>query len=291
MAITRENLLVFNGLESTDGIFGAVQLPYRKPLTFVPNVTYNTQIENLVLGADPRGSQIIVRKLGRGSTTTGKVTASGALKFSHAETADSTRVIPLDDFSKQSEEIFEAVDVARASKTGAQKAEVVFDNIIEDTQVFISGYLSNTATPNTATTLLDEDNIIDAIIDAEQLLDYPADILAVNKATLALLKKTFVKGYFQANAREDVVRTGIVGTVLGYDVVLDYHADYDFVLYSKDHFFAYPLFNYFGIVDARPDFNGSYAQGLTICGGGGELIANTEVGTDAGIWGIKHVGA
>lgn len=290
-AIAKSDLIVFNNVESTNPVFGAIGMPYRNPVAFIPNVTFSTRIEDLVLSNQVRGSMIVVRDLGKGSVKSANVYDDNALDFSHAETADAIRSIPLTDLISTSEKIYEAVDVARASATGAKKTEIAFDDVLTKSQEKISGYLSATATASPDDDAIDKDNIIATIIEQAEYLDYPATILMVSKAVHTMLQKTFTQGYYQANSREDVVRTGIVGKVLGYDVVIDHNADYDFVLYNHNHFPVANVFVYFGVVDARPDFVGSYAQAQLIQGGGGKQIAANRIGEGDGIWGIKYVAA
>jgi len=51
------------------------------------------------------------------------------------------KVIPIDDVISKSEKIYEAVDLARVSATGARKAEVVLTQVIEESQRLMSKYL------------------------------------------------------------------------------------------------------------------------------------------------------
>ena len=62
MAITRADLLIFNNVESTDLVHSpALELPYSKPLAYIPNVTYSTRHEQLVRGQGGLGSQVVIR--------------------------------------------------------------------------------------------------------------------------------------------------------------------------------------------------------------------------------------
>ena len=288
MAIVKGDLIAFNNVETTDAVFGAIELPYVKPVAYLPGVTYSTQYEDLVIAQGGRGSQLVVRELAKGSVKSVKANVANALDFTHEETADGIRVIPIDDVVSRSEKIYEAVEVARESKTGAAKAELVIDEIIEESQALFSGYLKESSLKSETTTPLTKSNIIATLLTEEAKLDYPARILMVNKATLNILKQTFTDGHFLANPREEVIRTGVVGTVLGYDVFVDYNADFDFVLYNPEFFNGINIFNYFGVVDARPDFVGAYAQGQLIQGGEGKLWTTGDIGSGKGIWSIRY---
>ena len=145
MPIALAQLLIYNNVESTDPIVGAVQTPFFKQPTYIAGQTFVNGYEKFIKGQNGFGSQVLLRKLGKGTATKVKATAANALKFTHAETADTLITIPLDDIIKQSEEVYEFVEVARGSKTGAMKAEVVVKNIGESVQSTISGYLQASA--------------------------------------------------------------------------------------------------------------------------------------------------
>ena len=130
MAITLGDLLAFNDVETTDILQGIVQLPYVKPIAYVPGRTYSTEFEDITKGLGQRGSQAVIRKLGKGTVKSVKATAANALDFDHQETADDVEVIPIDDVISKSEKIYEAVDLARVSATGARKAEVVLTQAV-----------------------------------------------------------------------------------------------------------------------------------------------------------------
>ena len=284
MAITLGDLLAFNDVETTDVLQGIIELPYVKPIAYVPGRTYSTEFEDITKGLGQRGSQAIVRKLGKGTVKSAKVTAANALDFDHQETADDIEVIPIDDVISKSEKIYEAVELARVSATGARKAEVVLTQVVEASQGLISGYLVNSVPAVTVTDVLTPENIYEKILEAYGLLDETPTTIAVNKATYNLLLSLVTTGYFIANSREDAIRTGVLGSILGMDVVRDDHLTVDFVIYNYNNFPVFTLMNTFDIVDALPDFKGAYALAQGIQGGGRTpLNLNAE-----GLWGVKY---
>lgn len=289
MAITKADLLVFNEIETTDAVFGALKLPYTKPVAYIPNITYSPEHEVFVRGKGGMGSQLLIRELGKGSVKKIKATAAGGLDFTHLQTADTIRTILVDDVASKSEKVYEAVDAARQSATGAAKAELVFDAVLEAAQEYFSGYLTGTALQSVGTDVLTKDNFLDVLIEEMQKLDYRADILMVDKATYGVVLGFLTTGEFRANSREEVVRTGIVGNILGLDVVVDYNLDKDFVVYAKDRFNGATLLENFDVVGAK-DFVGSLVRGMVISGGGGKTFTTQDIGTGAGIWGISYKG-
>ena len=89
MPVAKSNLLLFNNVETTDVLMaGVAPLPYYKPTPFMPNVSYVNGYQEWIPGNGGRGSQILVRKLGKGAATAVKATVAGAFKYTHAETAD-----------------------------------------------------------------------------------------------------------------------------------------------------------------------------------------------------------
>ena len=287
MAITIGDLLDFNDVETTDVLQGIIELPYVKPIAYVPGRTYSTEFEDIVKGLGQRGSQAIIRKLGKGTVKSAKVTAANALDFDHQETADDIEVIPIDDVISKSEKIYEAVDLARVSATGARKAEVVLTQVVEASQGLISGYLVNSVPAVAITDALTPTNIYEKILEAYGLLDETPTTMAVNKATYNLLLSLVTTGYFIANSREDAIRTGILGSILGMDVVRDDHLTVDFVIYNYNNFPVFTLMNTFDIVDALPDFKGAYALAQGIQGGGRTPLTLN----DEGLWGISYKAA
>lgn len=287
MAITLGDLLAFNNVETTDILQGIVELPYVKPIAYVPGRTYSTEFEDITKGLGQRGSQAVIRKLGKGTVKSVKATAANALDFAHQETADDVEVIPIDDVLSKSEKIYEAVDLARVSATGARKAEVVLTQVVEASQGLISGYLEASVPAVANAVALTPANIYENILAAYGLLDETPTTLAVNKATYNLLLSLVTTGYFNANSREDAIRTGILGSILGMDVVRDDHLTVDFVIYNFNHFPVFTLMNTFDIVDAKPDFIGAYALAQGIQGGGRTPLALS----DEGLWGVKYDGA
>lgn len=289
MALKRSDLLIFNNVESTDVVMGALELPFNPNYAYIPGVTYSIKHESFVQAKEGKGSQVGIRKIGKQPAQLVKATASGGLRYNPRETADEVRFIPLDDVSKDSEEIFEPVDVARQSATGAAKADQVLANVLTGTQTYFTGYLENSVVVSTENATLTKDNIVDKILILLAQLDYAPDTLMVDNPTYSVLLQLVTSKDFIQNPRETAIRTGILGTILGLNVVRDYNLNADFVLYNKDHFPGFTLFFDFDIVKAE-DFPGSKARAMVISGGGGEKYEIGDVGQAKGLWGIAYYG-
>lgn len=282
MAITISDLLAFNDVETTDVLQGIVELPFIKPIPFIAGLTFSREYEELTRGQ--RGSQALIRKLGKTTVKKAKVTVDGALDFSHTQTADGLEVIPIDDVVSASEKIYEAVDAARQSATGALKAEIALRAVVEGVQENITDYLLGSVPFVDDTEALTPENIKDHIIDAMALVENP-NILMVSPAVHTILLKLVTTGEFIANSREDVIRTGILGYILGLTVVKnpDFTGEADFVVYDATKFPVFVLFNEYDIVGAI-DFKGSYARAQMITGGG-RVALDLE---DDGKWGVGY---
>lgn len=292
MAITINDLILFNNVESTDLLQGVLQSPYYKPLAYVRGLTYVSGYETLVEGNEGRGTQVLIRDLGKGAVEKVKAGAANAFRFNHAETKDALITIPIDDVIKQSEEIFQAVEDARISRTGARKAEIVFNNIMEAVQENISGYLTNSVLTSADTTAVTSANVKQMFIDELLKLSYRPTIAMVSDATYAALLTLQTTGEFVA--RFDSIYTGFVGHFLGMDVYVDPNldADVDFVLYNHNHFNVFEMLNYFDFI-AATDFNGTYARALALMGGYGKKVdqAGAALTKATGAWGIAHKNA
>ena len=283
MAITIKDLILFNNVESTDLIQGITKIPYAKPLSFVRGKTYVSGFEELVQGNDNgRGTQVLIRKLGKGAATHVKANTAGAFKYTHAETPDELQVVPIDDVIKQSEEVYEAVDLARKSATGGFKAEVVMNNLIETSQKLITNGLVDALPVLEDTTPVTENNIKGLMIDiiAKEVSHRPT-ILMVSRVVYAELLKLQTTGDFVANF--DSIYTGFVGRLLGVDVYIneDFDADVDFALYNHNYFNVFEMLQFFDFAPAT-DFNGSYIRGLWLQGTYGEK----DLDVTKGAWGV-----
>lgn len=282
MAITINDLILFNNVESTDLVQGVTQIPYYKPLTFVRGRTYVSGYDELVLGENGRGTQVLMRKLGKGGATHVKANTTGAFKYAHKETADDLVVVPIDDVIKESEEIYEAVELARVSATGGRKAEIVMNNIIEKSQELISNGLVGVLTPLANTAAVDETNIKDIIIEAiSEDLSYRPTVLLVNRKVYGHLLKLQTTGDFVSNF--DAIYTGFVGRILGLDVYIneDFEDEVDFALYNHNFFNVFEMLQFFDFVPAT-DFNGTYVRGLFLQGVYGEAGLTVADGA----WGV-----
>jgi hypothetical protein len=286
MAIQMNDLLAFNNVETTDPIVAVTKLPFFKQPAFIPNVSYVNGFEQYIRGVGGRGSQVIIRELGKGTATTVKATAAGAFDYTHAETADTVVVVQLDDVIKQSEKIYEAVDVARQSADGARKAEIVLNSLLDAAQVKITAYLETAAQAKTAAAITDAAALKAALIsDYTTKFDYNPTTLQVSRATLGLLYQLLTADGFTPNPNETVMRTGVLGTILGMNVIVNENLDSKtaYVMYDHTKFSVFPVLEKLSIVPAI-DFDGSYARGLMLLGGYGPNKTKNN-----GSWAVKHV--
>lgn len=292
MPIALAQLLVYNNVESTDPILGAVQAPFFRDPTYVPGVTFVNGFEKHLVGENGFGSQVLVRKLGKGTATKVKATAAGALDFSHAETGDTLLTIPLDDIIKQSEKVYEFVEIARASKTGAIKAEVVVKNIGDKVQETISGYLQASALTSANVAAVALATIKDQIITDMALLDYKPTVLVVSLAVQTLLLQLITTGDFLSYNGFDAIKTGAIGRFLGMEVFYDPNLGQkvDYVLYDHTKFGVFLQLESFDIIPAV-DFKGSLIRGMVLIGNETNLAGFTPVAKGAGSWAVKHTNA
>lgn len=292
MPIALSQLLIFNNVESTDPIVGAVQTPFFKQPTYIAGQTFVNGYEKFIKGQNGFGSQVLVRKLGKGTATKVKATAANALKFTHAETADTLITIPLDDIVKQSEEVYEFVEVARGSKTGAMKAEVVVKNIGETVQSTISAYLQASAVLSDDVAAVSISDIKDQIITDMEKLDYKPNTLVVSLAVQTLLLQLITTGDFLSYNGFDAIKTGAIGRFLGMEVFYDPNLDskVDYVMYDYEKFAVFAVLESFDLVPAI-DFKGSYVRGMVLLGNETNLATFAAVTKGNGSWAVKHTNA
>lgn len=292
MPIALAQLLVFNNVESTDPIVGAVKAPFFREPTYVAGLTFVNGYETFLPGQNGFGSQVLVRKLGKGTATKVKATAAGALDFSHAETGDTLLTIPLDDVIKQSEKVYEFVDVARASKTGAMKAEVVVSNIGAKVQETISAYLQASALTSTNVAALALATVKDQIITDMEKLDFRPNTLVVSLTTQTLLLQLITTGDFLSYNGFDAVKTGAIGRFLGMEVFYDPNLDskVDYVMYDYTKFAVFAALESFDLVPAI-DFKGSLIRGMVLIGNETNLAGYTPTAKNSGSWAVKHTNA
>lgn len=303
MPIALSDLILFNNVESTDPIVGITTTPFFKDAIYVPNITFVNGFDTYIKGQNGRGSQVLVRKLGKGSVKSVKANAANAFDYSHAETADTLLTVPIDDVISKSEKLYEAVELARASGTGAKKAEVVVGSIMEEVQRKISGYLVASATP--ALTAGSEDTLtsstlLAALIDARAKLDVRPDRLIVPLEVETMLLKLITTGDFLQYHGKDTLSTGNIGKILGMEVFVDPHMNYEvgtlaapkvghaFVMYNHNYFSVFPALEDFDAVGAI-DFKGSYIRGQVLVGNESNLSGFAPTTKGNGSWAVKYV--
>lgn len=293
MPIALTDLLVFNNVESTDPLLGATKIPFFKQPAYIANVTFVNGYEEYFVGRGGRGSQVLVRKLGKGTATKVKATAANALDYTHAETADTLITIPLDDIIKQSEKIYEVIEAVRNTPTAARKAEVVAMNIADKLQETISGYLQLSALDSTNPKAAPTAATIKGLILTDlKALDYAPNILMVSLDTKAiLLDLTTQEGWTRYNGF-DTIHTAEIGEFLGMRVYVDQNlgATVDYVMYDFTKFAVFPVLEDLDIVPAT-DFKGSYCRGMLLVGNETNLVGYTPITKGNGSWAVKHLNA
>lgn len=291
MAISLNDLVIYNAVESTDPIVGAFTLPFFEKPVYQPGITFSNNYEGFVKGDGAgRGSQVLKRKLGKVAATIESVDQAGALRYTHVNTGDTLQVIPLTDVIKHSEELYEAVESARASATGAAKAEIVVKTIVEGVQSRISKYLQDSAIQYANNVVLTKANLKDEIILARAELDYKPNVLMVSPAVETLLLQLATDDGWLAYYGRDTITTGAIGRLLGMEVFVDPNlkdSGTEFILYDKDRFDVYTTFQNFSVVPAA-DFDGSYIRAMAIQGNETLLATFAPTIKGAGSWCIAY---
>ena len=265
MAFINTNAVV-RGNETVDTKFSALVEPNLFPdQIFQPNLTYTEKYETDAMG------QLFVRKLGKGT-----VDVTTGLTFTHAQTADALISIVLDKHFKQSEAIYEAVEVARTSGSGVQKFETLMSNVkaawqLEANNSLVAGATAAAVTTATTTSALFKTAFI-AVRKELRDNDANPDVLIASTKQYAYMLDYSGKEY-QPNYNDEVMRTGSVGRFLGANVyestiLADDGAagSVEFVFYDHE---AYSILSQLigaRIVDAGKDWVGSAAQVHIISG-------------------------
>ena len=263
MAFLSANVLK-RGDESVDAKFSALVEPNLFPdQIFQAGLTFTDKYETDAMG------QLFVRKLG-----TGTVDTTSALTFTHEQTEDALVSIVLDKPFKQSEAIYEAVEVARQSGTGVQKFEVLAQNVRKAWQQEALDQLIAGATASANTTVLNADpthadGVKAAMIGVRKELrenDANPDVVIVSPRVYAMLL-TFSGKEFQPSFGDDTLRTGAVGKFLGMRVYESTQledtgttADVEFIMYDHDAYSILTTIVASRIIDAGKDWAGSAAQ-------------------------------
>jgi len=225
---------------------------------FQADRTFTTRYQTDAMG------QLFVRRLGKGT-----VDRSGSLTFTHNQTADELIPIVIDEDFKQSEAIYEEVEIARTSGTGAQKFETLVRNVNEEWQGVAMSKLVDGATASANTTATSAETIKTDIINVrKELRENKANptALIVSPRVFAFLQDFSGKEY-QPSFNDDVLRTGQMGMFLGVPVYENplmtddgTSGAVEFVMYDHE---AYSILTQLigqRIMDAGKDWVGSVAQ-------------------------------
>jgi len=265
MAFVNSNA-VARGNETLDAKFSQLVEPNLYPdQIFQPNITFTDKYETDAMG------QLFVRKLGKGT-----VDRTSALAFSHDQTTDTLISIVLDEPFKQSEAIYEAVEIARSSGTGVAKFETVMSNVQAEWQSVAHSKLVAGATASavlTATTTSAEFKT-NFVAVRKELRDNDAkpDVLIASTKQYSYMLDYSGKEY-QPNYNDEVMRTGSVGRFLGANVYESTILEDDgttgsveFVFYDHDAYSILSQLIASRIIDAGKDWAGSAAQVHIISG-------------------------
>jgi len=265
MAFINSNAVV-RGTETVDTKFSALVEPNLFPdQIFQPNITYSDRYETDAMG------QLFVRKLGKGT-----VDRTSALTFTHAQTADALISIVLDQQFKQSEAIYEAVEIARTSGSGVQKFETLMNNVKAEWQQeahdqLVAGATASAVTTATSTSALFKTNFI-AVRKELRDNDANPDVIIVSTKQYSYMLDYSGKEY-QPNYNDEVMRTGAVGRFLGANVYESTQLTDDgtsgsveFIFYEHEAYSILSQLVAARIVDAGKDWVGSAAQVHIISG-------------------------
>jgi len=213
---------------------------------------------------EDEANQIFVRKLGKGT-----VDRTSSLTFTHNQTADELIPIVLDEPFKQSEAVYEEVNVARSSGKGAQKMEVVVRNVNEEWQKVAMDKLVAGATASSDTTATTAETVKAQIISVRKELrenHAKPTVLLVSPRIYAFLQE-FSGKEFQLAYNDEVIRTGQLGSFLGLPV---YEATYledngasgdvEFIMYDHEAYSILTRLIASRLIPAGKDWVGSAAQ-------------------------------
>ena len=194
--------------------------------------------------------------------------------------------------SNKVKKIYEVRWIARTTKTGAIKPEVVVKNIADKLQETISGYLQASALTSANVAAVALATIKDQIITDMSLLDYKPTVLVVSLAVQTLLLQLITSGDFLSYNGYDAIKTGAIGRFLGMEVFYDPNigAKVDYVLYDHTKFGVFLQLESFDIIQAI-DFKGSLIRGMVLIGNETNLAGFTPVAKNSGSWAVKHTNA
>lgn len=265
----RLNPLRYDNIASVDTRFAPIlEKNLWKDVTFVPNVSFTTKYQT-------RAGQIYVRKLRPVGVKEASATASGGLEFSHTHTPDDLMPIFIDRNFSASEKIFEAVENARESATGAQTMEVVVNSVKEKFQLHALGVLVGEGRISSITDETTANTVKANILASRKAIrdeGATADILITSTKIFNFLLESAGKEYFP-NSNEEILRTGAVGNYYNFKVyesnLIDdtgTSGDVEFVLYDHEAYSILYGLEAVRMVDAGKDFVGSYAQAQMVAG-------------------------
>lgn len=266
---SRLNPLRYDNIATVDTRFAPIlEKNLWKDVTFVPNVSFTTKYQM-------KAGQIYVRKLRPVNVKTAKATASGGLDFSHTHTQDDLIPIFIDENFSASEKVYQAVENARESATGAQTMEVVVNSVKEQFQLHALSVLVGEGRISSITAATTVDSVKENILASRKALrDEGAnpDILIASTKVFGFLLEKAGKEYFP-NSNEEVLRTGAVGKYYNFNVyesnLIDdtgETGDVEFVLYDHEAYSILYALETVRMVDAGKDFVGSYAQAQMVAG-------------------------
>ncbi len=223
---------------------------------FQPGVTYTDKYQTDAMG------QLFVRKLGKGT-----VDRSADLTFTHEQTADELISIVLDESFKKSEAIYESVEVARQSGTGAQKMEVVSRVIAASWQQEAHDQLIDGGTTASNTTATTDSNFKEQFIASRKELrdnDANPDVTILSTDQYANVLQ-FSGREYTPNTNDEVLRTGALGRFMGQNIyestqLTVNNANVEWVMYDHEAYSILTQLITSRVIDAGKDWSGSAAQ-------------------------------
>lgn len=271
MAFLAANAVKYNNLETTDVKVSPILVKnFYKDAIFRDGVTYTSKHD-----VGPAG-QVFARRLGKVTANLKTATAANALDFTHAETADTLIPIVIDQVFDVSEKIYEAVEMARDSATGAAKMQEATLGVAEKFQdkahvELLAGATADATTAASTSSTLETNWL--ATRKAIRDIGGKADVGLVSTRIYSLMLQVIMGGKFVPSTAEEILRTGVLGRYLGIPVIEDNHLDDDglansteYVMYDHEAYTILFVLNTARIIDAMADFVGSYAQVQIVAG-------------------------
>lgn len=224
---------------------------------FQPGLTFTDKYQTDSMG------QLFVRRLGKGT-----VDRSTDLTFTHNQTADDLISIVLDESFKQSEAIYQSVEIARTSGMGAQKMDVVSRNVAAEWQKVAHEKLVDGGTVASNTTATTDETFKEQFIASRKELrenDANPDVCLLSTDQFANVLN-FSGREYTPNSNDEVLRTGALGRFFGLNIyestqlAIGDNTNVEWVMYEHEAYSILTQLIASRIIDAGKDWAGSAAQ-------------------------------